>query len=123
MRCHLFLSQRPGKAGHIDQRRVCLSAWLCIQTGCRLHFVYAINRSARAAAGHLIVLPRALACLAGAFGTVYRARLDHVQPVAVKMLKPDFLKDKEQAEKDKIIHAFVTRGTCTGMLEGWHVRL
>ena len=38
---------------------------------------------------------------------MYRARLDHVQPVAVKMLKPDFLKDKEQEERDSAINAFV----------------
>ena len=45
--------------------------------------------------------------MAGAFGTVYRARLDHVLPVAVKMLKPDFFKDKDQDERDKIIQSFV----------------
>lgn len=28
-------------------------------------------------------------------------------PVAVKMLKPDFIKDKTQEERDKIIRAFV----------------
>ena len=38
---------------------------------------------------------------------MYKARLDRVQPVAVKMLKSDFLKDKEQAERDNIISAFV----------------
>ena len=38
---------------------------------------------------------------------MYRARLDHVQPVAVKMLKPDFFKDKDQDERDKIIQSFV----------------
>ena len=38
---------------------------------------------------------------------MYQARLDNAMPVAVKMLKPDFIKDKTQEERDKIIRAFV----------------
>ena len=42
----------------------------------------------------------------GAFGAVYKARLDKTTPVAVKMLKPEHFRDKELAERSKILKAF-----------------
>ena len=44
-------------------------------------------------------------CL-GAFGAVYKARLDKTTPVAVKMLKPEHFRDKELAERSKVLKAF-----------------